>query len=67
MRGTEINRLVIKFLRELGFALFSKKAKMLLYDEIPEFPPKPFLKNEKESFCCYCLCCGFTSCSCFIQ
>jgi len=51
MRETKINRLVIKFLGELGFALFSKKAKMLLYDEIPEFPPKPFLKNEKEVFC----------------
>jgi len=48
MRCTEIDPLVIKFLKELGFALFTKRAKIKLKKEISEFSKDIFLENEKE-------------------
>jgi len=50
MRETEINRLVLKLLKAWGFALFAKKAKILLQDEIPEFSRDIFLSNDQEIF-----------------
>jgi hypothetical protein len=48
MRCTEISPLVIKFLKELGFALFTKRAKIKLKNEMSEFSKDILLEDQKE-------------------
>ncbi len=50
MSHAEIDPLVVKFLKELGFALFTKRAKIKLKNEISEFARDIFLEDEKEVF-----------------
>lgn len=50
MRRTKVNHLVLKLLKAWGFALFAKKAKILLQDEIPKLSRDIFLGNDREIF-----------------